>query len=500
MRTNIYRLIVCLLLITVSLCSECFADYDPNKPGELQASDLYGASCILINGDTGEVMFEKNADKQRYPASTTKIMTCILGLESSLMGTVVTIPNNIAVSSDSSKMGITSGDRIQFEDLLYGMMLSSGNDAALAVAQLTWGTTNEFVRQMNLKADELGMSSTYYTNPHGLHEVNHYTTARDLATLTAYAMQNETFRKIVACTERTITTAYWNSGKTFTTRYDLIDATKAQYYAPCIGVKTGYTKAAGRCFVGACEKNGVLLITVSLNPSDVNNNEKDYYEAFADTIKLSEYGFAQYTSLSFTQMCDMCEDDWLAYEVENAARDDENNGYLRISIKGMPDSYLETYSNKTIESSNQLRIILDDFVDRIHPEFENGQLKAPIYKGQVLGTVSFTAQDGTVYLGEAVATRDVNERILTPDEIWDNRFQSTPKWVQRLFIPSMYKSAIVTWLLIAAFVVFLIARRARKIRLRNKARKAEYERKRREYLRKKKRAEYLKKHPEQRNR
>ncbi|MBR6009196.1 MAG: D-alanyl-D-alanine carboxypeptidase, partial [Clostridia bacterium] len=213
------RILSALLALTIIFGLSALAvtptDYSVETPENLQAGHLYGRGCILINALTGDVLFEKNADERRYPASTTKIVTCILGIEwaraNGVLDEMIVIPSNITVSSDSSKMGLTPGDSMTFMDLLYGMMLSSGNDAALAVAQLVSGNVTEFVKLMNQKAADLGLSerNTHFTNPHGLHEVNHYTTARDMAKITAYAMQDATFRSIVAATSYTVYSSFW---------------------------------------------------------------------------------------------------------------------------------------------------------------------------------------------------------------------------------------------------------------------------------------------------
>ena len=219
MRRNL-KITVCLILIlcvclSLSVMAVTPQEYNKAFPEKLDPGHLYGRSCILINADTGDILFEKDADTRRYPASTTKIMTCILALEYGPMGQQVTLPAGITVDSSSSRMNLNIGDTMLFDDLVYGMMLASGNDAAKAIAVIVSGSEAKFVQLMNQKAQELGMTvnTTHFDNVHGLHSSNHYTTARDLAVIMSYALKNPTFRDIIACQKRTIYSVFWPDGQ-----------------------------------------------------------------------------------------------------------------------------------------------------------------------------------------------------------------------------------------------------------------------------------------------
>lgn len=468
------------------------ADYNAATPEILSDDFLYGRSDILINADNGDILFEKSIDERRYPASTTKIMTCILGIESGLLGQYVTIPNGIAVSSDSSKMGITTGDRMLFDDLLYGMMLASGNDAALAVAILVSGSEAQFVRLMNEKAAELGMNNTHFANPHGLHNVNHYTTARDLAVLTAYAMKDNTFRDIVAAEEHTVTSDFWPNGTKFTTKYDLLLKDSQYYYEPCIGVKTGYTKTAGRCFVGAAEDSGITLVSVCLNPVKENEKDKTYKEAFTDTIRLFNYGYSLYEMKSFSELLKLCDTSMLTYRVEKASKSDSNNGYMAISITDIPGDYTEGYLKADLENAESAALVASRFASRIRIELNNGSLTAPLSKGDIVGKVYFTGNDGNEYIGTAVASRDIEMEPPTMNEIMDTWISENAPWMFKL----MPRTNPISWILYIAIVILLIrllGKRARAKRRKNRARKAAYEKRRREYLRRMEQQEYARK-------
>ena len=490
------RILSALLALTIIFGLSALAvtptDYSVETPENLQAGHLYGRGCILINALTGDVLFEKNADERRYPASTTKIVTCILGIEwaraNGVLDEMIVIPSNITVSSDSSKMGLTPGDSMTFMDLLYGMMLSSGNDAALAVAQLVSGNVNEFVKLMNQKAADLGLSerNTHFTNPHGLHEVNHYTTARDMAKITAYAMQDATFRSIVAATSYTVYSSFWPDGKKFESKYDLLLENKRLYYAPAIGVKTGYTKAAGRSFVGAAEQNGVTLIAVCYNPVKIDEADKTYVEAFTDCIRMFKYGFLQYGFLSFKELCQMSDSSLLSVTVRKAAKDDPGNGHVELSITDIPAGYTEGYLKSDLADPVRLDEITKDFAHRIVVEF-NRDVTAPLKAGDVLGTATFTGLDGAVYEGSVVAARDVEMQPPTTDEVLDEWLEDKP--VLRFFSPRHNPASWLIYIVIIGVIIFLIARAKQKRNRINRARKAAFERRKREYARRMKRQE-----------
>ena len=490
------RILSALLALTIIFGLSALAvtptDYSVETPENLQAGHLYGRGCILINALTGDVLFEKNADERRYPASTTKIVTCILGIEwaraNGVLDEMIVIPSNITVSSDSSKMGLTPGDSMTFMDLLYGMMLSSGNDAALAVAQLVSGNVTEFVKLMNQKAADLGLSerNTHFTNPHGLHEVNHYTTARDMAKLTAYAMQDATFRSIVAATSYTVYSSFWPDGKKFESKYDLLLENKRLYYAPAIGVKTGFTKAAGRSFVGAAEQNGVTLIAVCYNPVKIDEADKTYVEAFTDCIRMFKYGFLQYGFLSFKELCQMSDSSLLSVTVRKAAKDDPGNGHVELSITDIPAGYTEGYLKSDLADPVRLDEITKDFAHRIVVEF-NRDVTAPLKAGDVLGTATFTGLDGAVYEGSVVAARDVEMQPPTTDEVLDEWLEDKP--VLRFFSPRHNPASWLIYIVIIGVIIFLIARAKQKRNRINRARKAAYERRKREYAQRMKKQE-----------
>ena len=228
-------------------------------PCRAEAVQLSAAAAILMDADSGEILYEKDAARKMRIASTTKIMTALVVLEHARLTDTITVTNDHEV--------------VTVEELLYGLLLCSGNDAALALADCCGGL-EAFVAAMNDKAAALGMTGTSFANPNGLDDENHYSTARDMAVLAAYAAKDPTFRRI--CSTRTATVG----GRTMTNHNKLLSQVEG-----CIGMKTGYTRAAGRTLVSCAERQGRRLVAVTL--CDGND--------WADHKALYETGFAEKT-------------------------------------------------------------------------------------------------------------------------------------------------------------------------------------------------------------
>lgn len=260
-------------------------------------------AAIVMDVDSGRILFEKNSDQQLRIASITKIMTAIVAIEhGNLKDKVVTSSNAYRV--EGSSIYLKLGEKLTLEDMLYGLMLRSGNDAAVAIAEHIGVTVEGFVFLMNQKAEELGMRNTMFSNPHGLdtHE-EHYSTARDMAVLTAYAMNNEDFAKIVGTKRKTAPL----EGE----RWDRIWYNKNKMlslYPYADGVKTGYTKRAKRTLVSSATQDGHRLVAVTLNAGDDWN----------DHMKMFEYGFNSFNLQRVVERGEHLED----------MRLDAQNGYF----------------------------------------------------------------------------------------------------------------------------------------------------------------------------
>lgn len=254
---------LCVLLSTFLLTSilTCQAN----------AANTSAASVALIEQESGRVLYVQNAEEERLIASITKIMTAVVALKyGELQKEYIVTAEDMA---EGSSMYLKPGDRLRLEELLYGLMLVSGNDAALAVAHCVSGSIDKFVSLMNATAGELGMVHSHFANPNGLDAEGHYSSAGDMAVLAAYALQDPDFRRIVSTASVTI-------GERYLTNHNRL----LRMYEGCIGVKTGFTKAAGRTLVSAATRDGMTLVCVTLSdPNDWN-----------DHMSLLDEGFARY--------------------------------------------------------------------------------------------------------------------------------------------------------------------------------------------------------------
>ena len=240
----------------------------------VQAAELSAASAIVIDADTLEVLFQKNADEKRSIASTTKILPSLIACESGKLEDTVNITWDM-VNTHGSLLGLRENDKITLYDLVAGMLLPSGNDAANAVAIYLAGSLEDFAAVMNKKAAELGMNDSLFVTPSGLDEGNHHSTARDMAVLTANALKNETFAGIFSMSSADV--------KINGEMHTIYNHNRLlQELDGCIGGKTGFTDKAGRCLVSAAEKNGNTLVCVTLGaPDDWNDHKKLYEKCFA---------------------------------------------------------------------------------------------------------------------------------------------------------------------------------------------------------------------------
>ncbi|CRX37831.1 D-alanyl-D-alanine carboxypeptidase family protein [Estrella lausannensis] len=289
-----------LISLLLTLCFPSFA-----YGGKLQVA-VNAESAILINADTGAILYEKNADRPQYPASITKIATCLFALHAlgNKLEDVVSAENDAIVTItkeakrrsgysipawwlevNSSHIGIKKGEEMRLEDLLYGMMVSSGNDAANVIAQYVGGTIPSFLEEMNKYIKDLGCKTTTFYNPHGLHHPKHVTTARDMAIITREALQKEEFKTIVKTVRYTRPKTNKQQPTVLVQTNKLLRKGKF-FYPKAIGVKTGYTSDAMNTLVAAAENDGRVLIAVLLK-----TKERD--DLFKDAKKMFEVAFSQ---------------------------------------------------------------------------------------------------------------------------------------------------------------------------------------------------------------
>ena len=255
-----------------------------------QALSLSAQSAVLIDARDGRVLYEKDADTPRPMASTTKIMTAVVALESCDVNEIIEIADE-AVGVEGSSIYLQKGERMTLLELLYALLLQSANDAAVAIAVGVGGSVGNFADMMNEKATSLGLTSTHFENPNGLDADGHVTTARELALLTAYALKNPIFAEIVATYKRKI------SGPNGTVRLVVNHNKLLNMYDGCVGVKTGFTKKSGRCLVSAACRESLTLVSVTLSaPDDWRDHTAmlNYgYENYCCEILCDEGGFIE---------------------------------------------------------------------------------------------------------------------------------------------------------------------------------------------------------------
>ncbi|WP_037373337.1 D-alanyl-D-alanine carboxypeptidase family protein [Anaerovorax odorimutans] len=271
--------IVLLLALAVSIAIYFVSKDAINAltKGKTNPPDISAANAIVIELNSGMVLYEKKAEEKAYPASITKILTALVALENENLDKIVKVSDS-AVGVEGSSIYLEKGEKIPLRDLIYGMMLRSGNDAAVAIAADVGGSIDNFACMMNDRAKEIGAVNSHFVNPNGLQNENHYTTARDMAMIAREAMKNKEFRKIASAKS-------WTSDRGEGKYNYFANKNKVVYqYDGGNGIKIGYTKAAGRTLVASSKRDGMELICVVLNAPDW----------FNDTYKLMDYFYDKY--------------------------------------------------------------------------------------------------------------------------------------------------------------------------------------------------------------
>ena len=334
-------------------------------PVGAESLSLSSLSAVLYEPQSGRFLYEKDADTKRPMASTTKLMTALVAADLLPSDRIVTIPEQ-AVLVEGSSMGLRGGDSLSVHDLMTGMLLSSGNDAANALALLSCGSLPAFAQQMNTKAVQLGMYHSLFVTPSGLDEGGHSSTARDMALLGAAVLRNEELAHICSLKSAVVHMGKPMHEVTFTNHNRLL-----KLYEPAIGLKTGFTKKSGRCLVSAAQKNGVTLVVASLNGGDYWN----------DHMALYEYGF------SLTRSCELTVPELPSLSVAGGTASG-----ISLTMEQPPATVLLKEEAVTCE------VRLPAFV------------WAPVENGQSVGTAVYTVGDRVVYEAPLLAGGSVSAR------------------------------------------------------------------------------------------
>jgi len=339
-------------------------------------------SALLADAETGEILWRRNPNLRCYPASLTKIMTAVLILERGNLEDWVIVPKDAAFTGESS-MALKEGERVQLKDLLNAILVRSANDACVAAAIHLAGSVEKFVERMNEKAKELGMNNTHFVNPHGLHHPQHFTTARDLLTLTRYALQNPTFQSIVSQREIIIAPTNKSALRCYRNRNKLLEL-----YSGCDGIKTGYTVPAGKCLVASATRNSWKLIAIVLGSQD----------HFADCATLLDYGFNNFVRLTLAERGE------------------------KVAFLHIPDSTPEWLWATATDS---VKVIVPKAkVGRIKSRLMQGNLKPPIRAGEIVGEIIWDIPGASIHKVKLAASHNLDWSWKAKARFWSLRLLS----------------------------------------------------------------------------
>ena len=308
---RLFALFLSLALVLQLLLPTVFAEGDvepeeeePEETVEEVPADgppeLVCKGAILVELNSDSTVYEYNADARLFPASLTKIMTCLLALEHGNLSDEVTVDGALieGMDEDASTINLVDGETMRLEEMLYAVMVPSANDASIIVANHIAGSVEKFVEMMNEKARELGCTGTHFVNPDGLHDENHYTTPRDMAVITKAALQSETFRTICATSVHELPETNRSAARmVYTTNYFMSTIITPNYYwEKVVGVKTGFTTPAGRCLAALVEEDGYSYLSVVMGCETPYDEEgSPVYGSFTESRKLLEYGLNNFT-------------------------------------------------------------------------------------------------------------------------------------------------------------------------------------------------------------
>lgn len=385
---KIFSLIILLFYLTISIFyNTSLADdidtdiYSNNiiEENTLETSNstfpsINSRSYVVIDRKTNSILVGKNEHIKKKMASTTKIMTAIVIIENYNLDTIVEVSKK-AANTGGSRLGLKTGDKISIRDLLYGLMLCSGNDAAVALAESTCETVSNFAILMNEKAKTLGLNNTHFVTPHGLDADEHYTTAYELALLSDYALKNKTFLKIVGTKNYTISIN--NYPKNLNNTNELLGNLNGVY-----GIKTGFTNGANRCLVSACKRNDMDIICVVLGADTKKFRTQD-------SIKLIEYTF---NSFSYINIKEKIETEMLNIKKRITS----------FNIEKGTSQYV-TFSYTTLE--NDIIPIENNLISelKLHT-YINTNLIAPVENGSIIGSIDIYAGDILLYSTNIITT------------------------------------------------------------------------------------------------
>jgi len=404
-------LIICLCMILLPV-TQVQAKRSKNYWPKL-SDDITAGSAILMDIDTGTILYKKNINEKCYPASITKILTTLIAVENCSMDEIVTfssdaIYNTISVERSSS-IWRDIGEKMTMEECLYAVMLESANECAYAVAEHVGGSLSKFVKMMNDKAEELGCTSSHFANPHGLPDEKHYLTAHDMAVIARAAYQNETFRLICGTKRYTIPPTNKHSDPTYMTNHHKMlypKDTAAYLYDYCMGGKTGYTTAAGNTLVTFAEKDSMTLVAVILNGSSPN-----YWN---ETRSLFEYGFENFNLCNVAEYSDTDEN----IKDEKYDTLNTNDPYAQI------DPQAKIILPKSVNfSKTKMKIVYDNLPENVLAQLKYTYGKHEIGTADLIRTNTLIDQNGIT--AENEENINENQTVSSENDVVKNKDSNT---------------------------------------------------------------------------
>lgn len=425
-----------------------------------KAPEIYGGSAILMEAETGAILYEKNSHERLFPASITKIMTGLLAIENLSMDDTVTYTSEMlsALPGDAAKLGVVNGETMSVKDSMYALLLRSSNDVAVGLAYKVAGTEEAFAKMMTERAKKAGTLDTSFMNSTGLEDPNHYTTAYDMALITKTAVNNPVFCQISGTSDYVLGETNKSPEKqSIVNRHRMLVTSDIKYYPYAIAGKTGYTDEAGRTLVTVAKRNGITLVSVIMKSDDEH--------VFDDTRMLFEYGFNNFSKVNIS---------------DNETRFSQNNQDFFVK---MSDIFVTTGAMLTIDSNDYVIIPKDYTLDMLKYEiaYEDNTSLGKVAKityycnDLIMGTASLIiskSSDGESTVAPMLNnnnTEETNNRVLDviPVNIW------------------VLVAGIVLLILLVVYIVYLI--KTREKRKRNRERKKLFKESKKRYRRRKRR-------------
>ena len=357
-------LFIAIIITTIFVARRSFIS------AAIEGTNCSAKSMIVIETSQGKVMYSKNADEKLPMASTTKIVTALTVIENvDDLDKLITVPKK-ATLVEGSSIYLKENEQLTIKQLLYGLMLQSGNDAALTLAlEVGKGSVEAFAEMMNETALKCGCKDSHFVTPHGLDDKEHFTTARDLAQITAVALKNPVFRKIVSCQKYVIRATEHNTARILINKNKLLKSLDG-----CVGVKTGYTKKSGRCLVSACKRDNMEVVCVVLNCGPM----------FEESTELINKAFKEYKNYDILPKYKVVDNVTIDNGDKAFTRIYHKNGFSVVCKRGEEDKYLVKYEYPT-------------------------NIKAPLLKGQKIGEVKIYYDNNLIFTEDLCSIEDVGE-------------------------------------------------------------------------------------------